>query len=299
MASYDIILITEIRFEKPKLLTDYISNVLLEDEILTKALEKRGLRVGRFDWDRQDINWSESRFILLRTPWNYHRKWDAFFSWFEKTQKESQFINPVSTVIWNLDKRYLFDLLKKGVNIAPTIILEKGSTKNLDQCFDELACEELVLKPVISAGGRDTYRISKENSHEHTKRFKELIASEAMMVQEFQQNVPLEGEISLMFFGGKYSHAVLKKAKKGDFRVQDDFDGTVHDHIATKEEMDFALHAIKQIDPIPVYARVDIFRDNKGKLALAELELIEPELWFRNDPASADLLAEEIVALML
>jgi hypothetical protein len=295
MPTYDIILLTELRYEDPPKRTPYIDNILLEDQILTKALEKRNFKVGRFSWERNDIDWSDCTYILFRTPWNYTEKWDEFFAWFERVQKKVTFINPVPIINWNLDKHYLFDLEKKGVTIAKTIAIEKGSTKTLEEVVKELSCDEVVIKPFISASARSTYRIKLNDVHSYEFIFKECIQNEDMMVQEFQKSIPERGEVSLMFFGNTYSHSVLKKAKKGDFRVQDDFEGTVHDYTASEEELAFAQHAISQIDTLPVYSRIDIFRDNNGQLALGELELIEPELWFRNHEEAADLLADELV----
>ena len=114
------------------------------------------------------------------------------------------------------------------------------------------------------------------------------------MVQEFQKNILSSGEIAVMLFGGKYSHSVLKKAKKGDFRVQDDHGGKVEIYYPNNEEIRFAEDCLKCCDEPPVYARVDIVYDNNNKISIGELELIEPELWFRNNPNSAKLLAEEI-----
>jgi hypothetical protein len=118
-----------------------------------------------------------------------------------------------------------------------------------------------------------------------------------MLVQECQKQIATKGEISLVlvFFGaGTYSHAVLKKPKQGDFRVQDDFGGTVQDHTATVEENAFAqrcLTACPTADAI-CYARVDIFWDNQDQLCLAEMELIEPELWFRRNEQAANVFAD-------
>ena len=97
-----------------------------------------------------------------------------------------------------------------------------------------------------------------------------------------------------MLFDGKFTHAILKKAKDGDFRVQDDFGGTVHNYIANTEEIEFAEFTASCCPEPPIYARVDAFTDNNGNLALAELELVEPELWFRFNAASADELARGI-----
>jgi len=101
-----------------------------------------------------------------------------------------------------------------------------------------------------------------------------------------------------MVIDGKFTHAVLKIAKKGDFRVQDDFGGTVHNYKPTSEEIDFAERVVKACELNPIYARVDMFTDNDGQLAVSELELIEPELWFRKNPDAADKLAFAIKKLI-
>ncbi|MEQ9232250.1 MAG: hypothetical protein RIF46_16325, partial [Cyclobacteriaceae bacterium] len=181
-----------------------------------------------------------------------------------------------------------------GVNIPNTHFQELGSTESLASAFQGSGWSKAVLKPCISGAARHTYVIDSHNVREYDSLFQELISKEAMMLQEFQESVPLSGEITLVLIGGKYTHAVLKKAKPGDFRVQDDFGGTVHNHTATKEEIAFAELAMSQVSPIPVYGRVDIVRDNAGQLALQELELIEPELWFRNHPEAATMLAQVI-----
>ena len=131
---------------------------------------------------------------------------------------------------------------------------------------------------------------------EHESIFQELIAEEAMMLQEFQKNIVSEGEISMMVFNGAFTHAVLKTAKPGDFRVQDDFGGTVQKYTPNQEQIVFAQSIVKAAPELPVYARVDIFRDNEGNWALAELEIFEPELWFRLDPTAANTLAKTIKA---
>ncbi len=112
------------------------------------------------------------------------------------------------------------------------------------------------------------------------------------MLQPFQHRIVTEGEISMMVFNGQFTHAILKQAKAGDFRVQDDFGGSVHDYIPTQKEIEFAEQAVQCCPELPLYARVDIFTDNEGNLAVSELELIEPELWFRNHPEAAHVLAK-------
>ena len=93
-----------------------------------------------------------------------------------------------------------------------------------------------------------------------------------------------------MIFGGKFSHAILKKAKKGDFRVQDDFGGTVQIIDPSKEIIQLAERTIKKLKPNPIYARVDVINNNDNQPVIMELELIEPELWFRFKEDSAKKL---------
>ena len=114
------------------------------------------------------------------------------------------------------------------------------------------------------------------------------------MLQEFQHNIVEEGEISMMVFNGDFTHAVLKVAKQGDFRVQDDFGGSVHDFKPSEKEIEFAEKVVNAVPELPIYARVDIFKDNDGNWALAELEIFEPELWFRRNPQAAVVLAQTI-----
>ena len=152
------------------------------------------------------------------------------------------------------------------------------------------------MKPVVSGAARHTYMMETDDIQQHEQIFRELIKEEAMMLQEFQENIFEKGEISLMIFGGKYSHAVLKKAKAGDFRVQDDFGGTLHDYEPQKAEIDIAEACMRACPELPLYARVDIMWDNNGNPIVGELEMIEPELWFRRDDKAADRLAEAIAA---
>ena len=124
--------------------------------------------------------------------------------------------------------------------------------------------------------------------------FIDLINEEDFLFQEFMTDITKNGEISLILISGKFTHAVKKIAKEGDFRVQDDHGGKVEIYYPSNEEIRFAEDCLKCCVELPIYARVDIVYDNNNKISLGELELIEPELWFRNNPNSAKLLAEEI-----
>ena len=295
---FDIVILSDQRYVNPKNTDWYIDQVLLEDQLLQAALDEKGLRVIKKDWADNHFDWTTTKYAIFRTTWDYFERFDEFFTWLENTKNKTTFINSEEVINWNIDKHYLQDLAKNNINIAPTLFIEKGDSTTLQQLFEKNNWKDVVLKPAISGSARHTYRINPNNYKKHENIFQELIKVECMLFQSFLKNITLFGEISLIMIGGKYTHAVKKKAKKGDFRVQDDHGGTVEKYKPTKVEIIFAENCLEASPFKPIYARVDIVYDNNNIISLSELELIEPELWFRNNPISANLLAEEISNLI-
>lgn len=297
---FDVVVLTDPRYINPKKESTYIQNVLLEDRLVLEALQRLGLNAVRKSWDDPDFDWSSTKYALFRTTWDYFDRYQEFSKWLESTSKQTKFINSKNLIYWNIDKHYLKNLSNKGVNIPKTIFIEKGTEATLRDTVEEALKSQrftddiFILKPCVSGAARHTYKIIKEDITKYEAIFQELIGEEAMMLQEFQENIVKEGEISMMVFNGKFTHAVLKIAKPGDFRVQDDFGGTVHDYIPSQEQIAFAEKVAHAAPELPLYARVDIFKDNDGEWALAELEIFEPELWFRLYPKAANILAKGI-----
>jgi glutathione synthase/RimK-type ligase-like ATP-grasp enzyme len=291
---FDVVILTDNRYVNPTKTDWYIDQVLLEDQLLFDALTKKGLKVCKKDWADPDFDWNTTKHAIFRTTWDYFERFDEFFIWLEDTKKKTTFINSSEIINWNIDKHYLQDLAKDKINIAPTQFVEKGDRITLAQLFEKANWKEAVLKPAISGAARHTYRIQPNNCSEFETVFQKLIENESMLFQEFLNNIIKQGEISLILIGGEYTHAVKKIAKKGDFRVQDDHGGRVEKYTPTKEEILFAKNCLIASPFKPIYARVDMVYDNNNELSLSELELIEPELWFRNYPEAAKNLAEEI-----
>lgn len=298
--SFDVVVLTDPRYINPKKESTYIQNVLLEDRLVLEALQRLGLNATRKSWDDPDFDWSSTKYALFRTTWDYFDRYQEFSKWLESASKQTKFINSKDLIYWNIDKHYLKDLWNVGVNIPKTIFIEKGTQTTLQDTIEDTLENQgfmddiFILKPCVSGAARHTYKIIKEDIPKYEAIFQKLIGEEAMMLQEFQENIVKEGEISMMVFHGKFTHAVLKIAKPGDFRVQDDFGGTVHDYIPSQEQIAFAEKAAQAALELPIYARVDIFKDNDGDWALAELEIFEPELWFRLYPEAANILAKSI-----
>ena len=291
---YDVVILTDSRYENPKSIDWYVQQVLTEDYLFKTELEKLGLRVIKKAWNSLDFNWSQTKFAIFRSTWDYFDKFRDFKKWLEKVKKETTFINSYELINWNLDKKYLIELNKKGVNIPTSEIITKEDNLNLESLFKKHDFSEAIIKPTISGAARETYKISKNNFHEYEKKFFNLKSKEDLIFQEFLSNIISKGEISLIFIGENYTHAVKKIAKEGDFRVQDDHGGSVEVYNASKEEILFAQNCLAKCPMLPVYSRVDIIYDNENEISLGEIELIEPELWFRNNKNAAKLLANVI-----
>ncbi len=291
---YDIVILTDERFVNPIKKTEYITNLMTEDRLVIDALEKQGLKTKKVAWSDPEFDWSQTRFALFRTTWDYQEKFIKFKQWLTSVTTKTILINDHETILWNLDKHYLNDLKEKGINIVDTYFIEPGDSRPLKELQKELGWEQLVLKPAISASAKDTFKLSSENIDAHESRYNELIKNESMILQPFLYDIAKRGELSLMVIGGNYTHSVLKVAKKGDFRVQDSFGGTVKVHTPTQEEINLAIATVNTCKKTPVYARVDIVNDNNGNPAVSELELIEPEMWFRKNKHAAEMLANEL-----
>jgi len=298
MKTFDVVILTKKDFFEPKNPDWYIKQVLQEDEYVKLALEKKGLKVTRTYWDNPDFDFLKTKITLFRTIWDYFHRFDEFSKWLEETKDKTQFINHPDLIYQNIDKHYLQNLSKQNINIPPTLFINKDEKRTLNEIFIKSDWKDAVLKPTVSGAGRHTYKISDKNIASYEKIFNELIQKEDMMLQEFQNNIYEKGELAFMIFNGKFSHAILKKAKKGEFKVQDDFGGSVHKYKASQEEIKFAEEVVSVCNPKPVYARVDIIFDNNNKPAVSELEMIEPELWFRFHPPAAELFADAILKIL-
>lgn len=295
---YDIVVLTQAEYINPEKVDWYVQQVLDEDNYVIEALAARGMSVIKKDWSDPEFDWTSARALMFRTTWDYFERYAEFKPWLESVSKTCLLLNSAEIINWNIDKHYLNDLMSAGINVAPTKFLKRNTSTSLKALFEKTGWTKAVLKPAISGGAWHTYRLSPDSALAHESIFSELISEEDMLFQEFLSDIETFGEISLMFMGGSYTHAVRKIAKPGDFRVQDDHGGRVEIYDASPSEIEFGISALAASPFTPIYARVDIVRDNAGKLSLCELELIEPELWFRNNPSAADELAKACLEVL-
>ena len=290
----DITLLTCRAYYKPDNITPYIQNILLEQELLKSAFEAKGLKVDITYWDNPSYEWQQTKSVLFRTVWDYFERFDEFWEWLEQVKTKTRLINSYELIKWNIDKHYLRDLKNNDIQVVPTYFVDKGNNISLKEIAYLKDWKHIVIKPAISASAFNTYKITNDEIEQKEQLFHELLQTHDMLVQPFFQTISELGEASLMVFGGKFTHAILKKAKTGDFRVQDDFGGTVHDYKPTEEEIKFAEKVFQSCISMPIYGRVDIVWDSNKHIYLSELEIIEPELWIRNRPESAKKIADAV-----
>lgn len=288
-------LLTQKEYVAPKQPNPYVKNILLEDDLIIKEFREYPVQLQRINWDNQQVNWKDFDALIFRTTWDYFHRFQEFWAWLEKVRTEVELINDFSLIKWNIHKFYLRSLKEQGITIPPTLFLQKEIDDSLDQLVKNSHWEKCILKPAISGSARHTYLIEGQPSKEVSAIYNRLIKEEDLLLQEYQPSIQTKGEASLMLYNGNYSHAILKRAKEGDFRVQDDFGGTVHDFQPSMEDIRFAEAVVEVCPSLPVYARVDIFWNEEGKTMLGELELIEPEMWFRTDARSAARYASAIM----
>lgn len=267
-----------------------------DDELLVRPLYERGWQVECASW-RTPVRWDDYAVVLVRSTWDYHEYPDAFLEVMRTIDaSKACLLNDLSLLEWNVQKHYLKDLADRGISIVPTVWKDELQPGELKSLFDEFGGGEIVVKPVVSVSSIDTYRVTAATVAPLAHHVESVFAGRALMAQPFAESVLEQGEYSLFFFDGVFSHAALKRPRRGDFRVQTDFGGTVELIEAPEELLAFGERVISVLDHPSLYARIDVVRANDDEgFWLMELELIEPELFLRAHPEAPDRFAEAIV----
>lgn len=228
--------------------------------------------------------------VLPVISWGYHRehaRWlKACDAW---AAAGTRIANPASVLRWNSDKAYLRRLAERGVAIPPTVWVEQATQGAVETAFADLGAERLVVKPTVSGGAWRTLRLAPGETMDDPP-------VGAAMLQPYLPTIESEGETSLLFFGGRFSHAVNKRPVGGDFRIQVQFGGQYHAVEPPAEAMALAERVLAAIDEPLLYARIDMARDADGRWLLMEAELIEPDFYLAHDPAHGAGFAEAVRA---
>lgn len=269
-----------------------------ESHLLVDALAALGVEAVMLPWD-SDTDWASFPLVVVRTPWDYFERLDEFLDWARRVDALTQLTNPYVVIAWNSHKRYLQQLTEAGLATVPTVWLGKNSRDfqaRLNKKASLHGWDEVVVKPAVSIGAIGALR-THVSATECSSHISALLQDGDVLVQPFLPSIASAGEVSLIFFGGEFSHAIRKVPQAGDYRVQDMYGGSVHPHTASPEEIAVA-RAVLEVTPAPTsYARIDLVHHNDRPVVM-EAELIEPELFLGATPEAPQRLAKTLLALL-
>ena len=253
---------------------------------LRAPLAARGIELVEVSWDANE-DWSRFAAAVIGTTWDYWDREAEFLETLARIEAAMPLFNPVRLVNWNRRKTYLRELEASGARLIPTVWIDDPRPDAVRAAFEALDTGDLVIKRQIGAGADGQHRL---------KRGEPLPAlCHPMMAQPFLPSIETEGEFSFIFIGGRLSHALRKRPKPGDYRIQSLYGGYEEDVSLPDSDIAAAHAVISALDEPPLYGRVDMVRGDAGELLLMELELIEPYLYPRNGPKLGELYAEELV----
>ena len=267
---------------------EHLPGIHPDDVHLAAALAARGIEPVACTWSDPSVDWAGFDAVLIRTTWDYFQRYDEFLAWLDRLPVPT--INATPLLRWNSDKRYLLDLASHGVDIVPAQV---APAADLGMLLAAMAGQDLVIKPTVSGGAWHTVR-GTAGDPDFEREVAALPRTLDYLVQAFVPEIARDGEWSLLFFDGDYSHAVLKRAASGDFRVQSQFGGSVEALEPPAELLSSARDALAAVAALGfrdhAYARVDGVVVG-GRFRLMELEMIEPALFLAQRPDAAERFA--------
>lgn len=273
---------------------DDISNFVSDADLSFVPMVELGWRVDMVPW-RRDVDWNDYDLVYICTPWDYQNDVDGFLDVLATVERSSaRLCNSLQLVRWNLQKTYLQELESRGADIVPSRFFDRFDARRVEACFDAHGTGRIVLKPVVGANSDNIFVVTGPMRDDVADELRDVFAKRPFFVQPFMDSVQGEGEYSLFFFGGDYSHAILKKPRAGDFRTQEEHGADILSIEAAPALVETARHVLGVVNPQPVYVRADFVRDTGDRFLLMELELIEPSLYFRTDPGSAGRFAKAL-----
>ncbi|GAA3969395.1 hypothetical protein GCM10022246_22590 [Pedobacter ginsengiterrae] len=269
-----------------------------EDDKLLLFLKEKGLNIETVIWNDEQINWENYQLAILKSPWDYFDLYEDFKSWLNLLEgKNIRLLNPIDIVRWNADKHYLKEIELAGLNITPSIFINNSDEINLNAFFEKFNTDKLIVKPCVSGGAKNTFKVTIDNVEAVNEKLSLLIQNEDFIIQPFLPEILENGEWSFIFFNGIYSHTLVKKAKQGDFRVQPAHGGSVHIQNPDQALIEIAAEYVKLFAKDCLYARVDgTFVNNQ--FLLMELELIEPFLFLNTAPQNYENYYNALKALI-
>ena len=260
-------------------------------DVEADVLKAAGCRVDAVAWtDVGDVGGYD--LVMPLVAWGYHLDYPNWLGLLDRAEAEHwPMINPPALLRWNSDKAYLAELADRGVSTVPTLAVEACCDADLEEARRRFDSEWLVIKPPVSASASGTHRLGPNDDLPGDS------ARQPMIVQPLIEEISRTGEFSLMLFDGEFSHAVVKRPKSGDFRVQPHLGGITLPSKAPPGAERLAKQALAAAPAKATYARVDIVPDDEGTLRIMELELIEPALFLDHAPDAGAAFTRSVLNL--
>ncbi len=281
-----------------------------DDQILVNHLrEKYNIEVSAIIWGTRTETLKDFDAFIIRSPWDYmdsQEQREKFFRWIkELNQLNIKIFNGYEILTWLLDKHYLKDLKEAGISTVPTEFVEQGHQIDLIKVYERKG--PFIIKPCISAAGVGLRFISdKDKAEKEQNSINNELKQVGFLLQDFIKEIKTNGEWSLIFFSGEYSHSLLKKPAEDNILVQGEYGGTLEFIDAPSDIIDFGkkvtdkiseaykLSKGKDLKEKILYLRVDIIK-SQNNLYLSELEGVEPELFFRAKKGSEELFSKKLL----
>ncbi len=252
-----------------------------------QASAPKGVSWQDVSWDDAEFDWAGAHAAIIGTTWDYWDRKTEFLEQLSNISRKTKLYNSIETVKWNIHKSYLKTLQARGASIIPTVWLDKATPDRLEEAFNTLNCQEIVAKRQVGAGADGQYRLQRGQTLPPLPH--------PMMVQPFLPAIIEEGEFSFIFIDGVFSHALIKQAAIGDYRIQSTYGGYNTAITPSGDDLRQAEAILKLLEATPLYARVDMIRGTDGALVLMELELIEPFLYPEEGPDIANRLTQALI----
>lgn len=278
-----------------------------ESIFLDEALKKRGYKSKLVCWDDPEVKWEQADLVISRTTSTYFNDPPRFLKWAKKVEKISTLWNQSKVIEWNINKRYLMELQKKEIPMPETILIPQDTEQSMESILELVPWDDFVLKPCIGAGSGGLRRFNKYSADLETH-FRNLnkygftqeyyfgeypFVPSDTIIQPYLHEIEKNGEASLIFFGGEYSHSMIKKVKVGDFRAHPIWGATVQKYSPSEEEIAVSIRSLKVAGYPVEYARIDMIPTDSGPMII-EVELIDPNMFFDHLPETVDSFADHI-----
>lgn len=266
-----------------------------DDALAAQPMKTLGWQVEAVPWRRPNVDWRSYDLVVIRSVWDYHHAPDEFLDVLCSIDACTRLENALELVRWNVPKTYLRDLAGRGVPIVPTVWYDRLRQGAVDDLFEETGSQEIVIKPMVSASAHGSYRLDHDTAATRASELERFFGDRPFMAQPLVPAVLNQGEYSLFYFDGEYSHGVLKTARPGDYRVQEEYGGSTKPVTADRKLMDAGRAAMGALNDTPLYARIDlVWAADRTGYWLMELELIEPMLYLGMGPKASERFAGAI-----